>query len=297
MSLSFSLSAMLLLLAHSALAAQSTEAPRLEILPAQPGHGINTTLAIPRDVNSAFSPLAKRQYNCPSNCQSCCQDLVCVNSLEDVCCGGYFCNAGETCANTYGRCCLEGTKACHDGCIPNDAECCESYGFCDPGEHCYIIGNTRPACSTTTEYTTSTYVDWEYFYYTITWTYWVTFYTYYIPSSTEIRTSTTTITTEIVSVYATDSAEASSSFDEISATLTYTPPSTATDPPTPTPTPPETGTSGLDTSDSDNLGSDQFESGHGSGGMVVQSPLNASWYSLVVFIGMTIMPSVLVLCL
>ncbi|KAL2814509.1 hypothetical protein BDW59DRAFT_177937 [Aspergillus cavernicola] len=284
----YSLSAILLLLARGAQTAQSGGSPRLVPIPAQPGHGMNATLAkhhAKAGIDKTPILLAKRQGACRYDCDYCCDDGVCASSSEDKCCGGYYCDAGETCGNTRG-CCSPGTKACHDGCIENDAECCQSVGWwCEPGQHCYLIDGYRPVCcplggcydddyttSTITEYTTATYdytttdytttdyisTSWDWDYYS--WTYWVTFYTYYIPSSTYLRTSTTTTTTTIVSVYATDTVEASSLFDEISPTLTYTIPSTATDPTSPT------------RSDTETLGP---EATGGGGGMVMMPGLLA----------------------
>ncbi len=180
--------------AHGAVPVQSPNSPRLELIPAHAGHGINTTLTIPRDTDAVFAPLAKRQHNCPSHCRYCCEDLVCVSSLADVCCGGYYCLAGDTCSNT-GKCCPEGTKACDDGCIPEGGECCSSGGYCEPGLYCYLVDGYQPTCCpsggcygdsdydytttaatttyeyTTTDYTisTSTYADWDYYTRTITW--------------------------------------------------------------------------------------------------------------------------------
>ncbi|KAL2360279.1 hypothetical protein RJZ56_006862 [Blastomyces dermatitidis] len=59
-------------------------------------------------------------------------------------------------------------------------------------------------------------------------TYRVTFYT-----SVTIRTTTTTTTTSVVSFYASDSADASSSFRAYTATATFDPPASATDVPEP----------------------------------------------------------------
>lgn len=119
-------------------------------------------------------------------------------------------------------------------------------------------------------------------------TYWVTFYTYYVPSSTDLRTSSTTTTTTIVSVYATDMADALSSFDEISATITDNVPSTATDPPRPTTSETETET---ETARSGGDG------GFTNGGMVSGTPFYASWYGLVLVFWAVVMPAVLALCL
>lgn len=117
----------------------------------------------------------------------------------------------------------------------------------------------------------------------------MTFYTYYVHSSTDLRTSSTTTTTTIVSVYATDSADASSSLDEISATITDNVPSTATDPPRPTTSETETETETA-----------RFGGGDGgftSGGIVFGTPVYASWYGLVLIFWAALMPAVLALCL
>ncbi|KAK2808428.1 hypothetical protein FQN50_004636 [Emmonsiellopsis sp. PD_5] len=192
---------------------------------------------VPRDLLT----LVKR--DCPRPCASgycCASDGLCINSLQDSCCGGFFCNPGYQC--------------CHDGCILESEECCKSGGYCKTGYECWKIAGVPKCCpggdcdgdvdvpggggsggsggSTITRSSGGS----DYFTWTVTWTYWVTFYTYYIPSSRSIRTSTSTTTKTTVSFYATDSLDASSSFNDFSATMTFAAPASATDPPTPTDT-------------------------------------------------------------
>ncbi|CCD51800.1 hypothetical protein BofuT4_P021060.1 [Botrytis cinerea T4] len=89
----------------------------------------------------------------------------------------------------------------------------------------------------------------EYYYYTITWYYWSYYYYYYTihldlstsTSSTQITTTTT------ISVYETNSAAASSSFKQFSATLSLPTPTAAT---LPTQTPPSSTTQTEQTTDS-----------------------------------------------
>ncbi|KAF5879385.1 uncharacterized protein Bfra_006594 [Botrytis fragariae] len=88
----------------------------------------------------------------------------------------------------------------------------------------------------------------EYYYYTITWYYWSYYYYYYtihLDLSTSTR-STQITTTTTISVYETNSAAASSSFQQLSATLSFPTPAAAT---LPTQTPPSSPTQTEQTND------------------------------------------------
>ncbi|EQL29829.1 hypothetical protein BDFG_07607 [Blastomyces dermatitidis ATCC 26199] len=193
----------------------------------------NVTLADSGDLIS----LAKRA--CPARCtQYCCvSDGTCIPSTAWSCCG-------------RGIVCGPGRKCCHNGCINDNEECCRTAGrHCRAGYECWLI-NGRPRCcprgvcgsggsgggggggsSRTTPAPPSpprTRPSFDYYTWTVTWTYRVTFYT-----SVTIRTTTTTTTTSVVSFYASDSADASSSFRAYTATATFDPPASATDVPEP----------------------------------------------------------------
>ncbi|RLL96283.1 hypothetical protein CFD26_106185 [Aspergillus turcosus] len=208
----------------------------------------NNTLASEPTTDIISDPLAKR-WTCPSTCSTniCCENGLCVWSLSDVCCGSYFCNAGNHCCGT--------------GCMPSGGDCCGVQGYCPAGERCMTVNGRLTCCpngdcrqgnavdyftqrttytytqnyyTTTQRTTTYTNVDWTWYSWTVTWTYWVTFYTYYAPSTASIRTSTVTTTSTVVSVHATDASDASSSFTRLSATMSFYTPATATNPPMPT---------------------------------------------------------------
>ncbi|TGO22767.1 hypothetical protein BPAE_0155g00050 [Botrytis paeoniae] len=88
----------------------------------------------------------------------------------------------------------------------------------------------------------------EYYYYTITWYYWSYYYYYYtihLDLGTSTR-STQITTTATISVYRTNSAAASSSFQQLSATLSFPTPAAAT---LPTQTPPSSPTQTEQTTD------------------------------------------------
>ncbi|EER44880.1 GPI anchored protein [Histoplasma capsulatum H143] len=189
----------------------------------------NVTLA---DTGNQKS-LTKR--DCPARCtQYCClSDGTCIPSLSWSCCGG-------------GIVCGPGRKCCHDGCIDDNEECCRTAGrHCNAGYECWLI-NGVPKCCPHGECGSSgggggsprptpppsnpppTRPSFDYYTWTVTWTYRVVFYT-----SITIRTTTTTTTTSVVSFYASNSEDASSSFGEYTATATFSPPASATDPPEP----------------------------------------------------------------
>ncbi|ODH50440.1 hypothetical protein GX48_03401 [Paracoccidioides brasiliensis] len=178
---------------------------------------------------------------CPARCsQYCCvSDGTCIPSLSWSCCGG-------------GIVCGPGRKCCHNGCIDANEECCRTAGrHCNAGYECWLI-NDSPRCCPRGQCGSSggsggsgsrktiTYPPIQtrtlgggsgfgYYTWTVTWTYRVIFYT-----SITVRRTTTTTTTSVISFYGSDSADASSSFRAYTATATYDPPASATNPPEPT---------------------------------------------------------------
>ncbi|PGH02652.1 hypothetical protein GX51_04535 [Blastomyces parvus] len=190
----------------------------------------NVTLANSGDLIS----LAKRA--CPAQCTAycCVSDGTCIPSRAWSCCGS-------------GIVCGPGRKCCHNGCINDNEECCRTAGrHCDAGLECWLIngvpkccppgvcgsgggggGNPRPTPPPSPS-SPPNRPSFDYYTWTVTWRYYVTFYT-----SVTIRTSTTTTTTSLVSFYASNSADASSSFRKYSATATFTPPASATNVPEP----------------------------------------------------------------
>lgn len=143
----------------------------------------NNTLVSERTTDIVSDPLSKR-WTCPSTCSTniCCENGLCVWSLSDVCCGSYFCNAGNHCCGT--------------GCMPSGGDCCGVQGYCPAGEQCMTV-NGRLACcpngdctqgnavdyftqrttytytqnyyTTTQRTTTYTDVDWTWYSWTVTW--------------------------------------------------------------------------------------------------------------------------------
>lgn len=78
----------------------------------------NNTLVSELTTDIVSDPLAKR-WTCPSTCSTniCCENGLCVWSLSDVCCGSYFCNSGESCAEP-GACPVARTAAASRGTVP-----------------------------------------------------------------------------------------------------------------------------------------------------------------------------------
>ncbi|KAK6607202.1 hypothetical protein ACHAPF_001077 [Botrytis cinerea] len=211
---------------------------------------------------------------CPSNLgccpkdESCCESSFCVKPGE-ICCQGFTCEVGWNCC-TYPYCYPDGGKCCSDG------------SYCTAGNICVNVGGSIKCCTDLTcsghasgsltistpsataaptilpssitnvpepSITLSPTPFYEYYYYTITWYYWSYYYYYYTihldlstsTSSTQITTTTT------ISVYETNSAAASSSFKQFSATLSLPTPTAAT---LPTQTPPSSTTQTEQTTDS-----------------------------------------------
>ncbi|TGO47482.1 hypothetical protein BOTNAR_0523g00060 [Botryotinia narcissicola] len=199
---------------------------------------------------------------CPSNLGCCPRD--------ENCCGSSFCvKPGESCCQgfTYEvgwNCCT------YPYCYPDGGNCCSDGSYCTAGNICVNVRGSIKCCtdltcsghasgsvtiSTPSATTASTVIPssisialepsvtltpipvYEYYYYTITW-YYCSYYYYYYTIHLDLSTSTSStqiITTTTISVYETNSAAASSSFKQLSATLSFPTPAAAT---IPTQTPP-----------------------------------------------------------
>ncbi|OGE55566.1 hypothetical protein PENARI_c004G05215 [Penicillium arizonense] len=94
-----------------------------------------------------------------------------------------------------------------------------------------VLTETETA-TVTSAYTTAaptvTYLDWNYYYTTVYWTYWFYFWTSIPPYTVQTVTSTYTTTRTIWSVLETNSAEASASLSSKSARYTFSVPYSAT---------------------------------------------------------------------
>ncbi|KAJ5823498.1 hypothetical protein N7447_005838 [Penicillium robsamsonii] len=217
---------------------------------------------------SGNASLNTRDRTCGIGYTTCDYDTSRCCSLGQKCCGNGFCAMiGETCCTGGGTCPI-GFKCCSgtDGCAPLGGECCSDGYYCRMGKKCRTWKGKKVCCSsvfgcagendgvgsddgiesgdttvdvtsttttkstTTTEPTTTTYVqvDWEYYYTTIYWTYWFYYWTSFAPYTVQTVTSTRTSTQTVWSVYATNSAVATSSFEDRSSSYTYFPPYSAT---------------------------------------------------------------------
>ncbi|KIH92040.1 hypothetical protein SPBR_02966 [Sporothrix brasiliensis 5110] len=191
--------------------------------------------------------LNKRQY-CSAGYGYCSNFGRCCPTYDDCCAYGYCIDPADTCCPNAP--CQDGHGCCgQNHCYPPGAVCCGDESYCDAGNHCYKYADlsydvccTDSSCTayvtggvtvtrsqtTTRTYTTpppSTATDYNYeaYYFTITYYYYY-YYWYEIDVTRSVVTSTRTTTRTILSVSATDSAEARSSFSEISSTFTpYTP--------------------------------------------------------------------------
>ncbi|KAJ5169734.1 uncharacterized protein N7500_002517 [Penicillium coprophilum] len=209
--------------------------------------------------------LNTRELTCGIGYTECEYDSSRCCKLGKKCCGnGYCATIGDTCCTGGGTCPI-GYKCCDgtDGCAPLGGECCSGGYYCRVGKKCRIWKGERVCCSsvlgcagenagvgsddgigsggtvtadvtssttTTQRETTTTYVrvDWDYYYTTIYWTYWYYYWTSFAPYTVQTVTSTRTSTRTVWSVYATDSAVATSSLEERSSSYTYFPPYSAT---------------------------------------------------------------------
>jgi hypothetical protein len=102
---------------------------------------------------------------------------------------------------------------------------CTGYGAATTTAPPEITSATATAAPKTTS---APVVPYEYYYWTITWYYYSYWYTYYEASSYSTIDSTKYTETTVVSVYATDSTDASASFSHLSATISLPTPAYAT---------------------------------------------------------------------
>ncbi|KAF7957808.1 hypothetical protein EAE96_003378 [Botrytis aclada] len=210
---------------------------------------------------------------CPSNLGCCPRD--------ENCCGSSFCvKHGESCCQ--GFTCEVGWNCCtYPYCYPDGGNCCSDGSYCTAGNICVNVRGSIKCCtdltcsghtsgsvtiSTPSVTTAPTVITssitkvpepsitlkpipvYEYYYYTVTWYYWSYYYYYYtihVDLGTSTR-STQITTTTTISVYETNSAAASSIFQQLSTTLSFSTPTAAT---LPTQTPPSSPTQTEQTTD------------------------------------------------
>lgn len=163
---------------------------------------------------------------CPAGWNCCGNDGYCSPVGGECCDGGYYCNVGYQCKVYDGE----------DICCP-DTGCVGSDGTGDYGTT-YAAGGsaTGSATRTDTYMTTSTssytysytYDEYSYYYTTYHWTFWYYFWTSYSPYTVSTVTSTKTTSTNVWSVYASDSAMASRSFEYSAEVFTQSIPYSAT---------------------------------------------------------------------
>ncbi|CEO60017.1 hypothetical protein PMG11_04661 [Penicillium brasilianum] len=242
-----------LLLLFSAVVAEETIAD-------EPQQLYNTSLHISQEgilnTRDLFG-LEPRAYTCRSGYSECAYDTSRCCPSGTSCCGtGYCADPGDTCCTTGGTC-PSGWNCCGDACSPVDGECCNGGYYCRAGKHCRIYNGEKVCCpssgcsgesdsgslggtvtavatvtATTTSRTTSTYqrtyADYSYYSTTYYWTFYYYFWTSFAPYTVQTVTSTITTTTTILSVYVTDSAEASFSFSSKIRSLSSDVPYSAT---------------------------------------------------------------------
>ncbi|KAK7192957.1 hypothetical protein DPSP01_005165 [Paraphaeosphaeria sporulosa] len=173
------------------------------------------------------------------------------------------CDSGETLCGTVGLtsyCAPQGAKCCSIlYSAPDDATCCDAGTYARPGYYCCSgggscpVGETCLACTpeegnaptsavapsrsssvpltTPPPDVTSTITRTSYTYFTFTITYYYyQFYWIYVPALTRsTSTSSEVTTTYITSVYASNSADAQSSIDDITSTASFPTPESATE--------------------------------------------------------------------
>ncbi|KAK6524032.1 hypothetical protein TWF694_005699 [Orbilia ellipsospora] len=178
-------------------------------------------------------------YFCDSNPEQCYSERVSCCEETD---GAPACDLNSSCCPS--GCCPSGTKCCHTDCIPESADCCSGPGnpWCPTGYSCYLsldfddlrqcctdgscfnevavrylgsapsidppqISPTPPPPTSTPARQTSTI--YKYYTATIIWTYYSFYFSYDIELRTTYTLSYDITTTRVVSVYATDEAQAS----------------------------------------------------------------------------------------
>ncbi|RVD88102.1 uncharacterized protein DFL_002299 [Arthrobotrys flagrans] len=204
------------------------------------------------------------QISCCEGGGVCAIDQNCCKSSSD----NHCCDIPEDCCGE--GCCRVGTRCCNGVCIPKAATCCgypTEGTWCSEGYSCYYdLDDYSPYCCTSescqnwdTVHIISGYdygvgpppTEITYIYYTrtVVWYYYVYYWIYIVIHETSSLTSERVTTTSIISVSATDPAEASELLNSSEGAIRgHTPVQTTTEirsetpPPTPTsePTPIET---------------------------------------------------------
>ncbi|KAK4446281.1 hypothetical protein QBC34DRAFT_411849 [Podospora aff. communis PSN243] len=185
--------------------------------------------------------LSKRQTCAPgygycSNFGGCCP-------ASDRCCSyGYCMTPGRVCCPSGS--CPGGSNCCGSNCHPVGTQCCSNGRYCDAGNICVrwegsivcctdlsctanVVGTTtiRATTRATTRTTTATLTraTYDWYTYTVYWTYRY-YYWYYIAAATaSVVTYSSATTTTTVTVYASDRIDATLSLREITATMWTTP--------------------------------------------------------------------------
>ncbi|KAF2763249.1 hypothetical protein EJ05DRAFT_472164 [Pseudovirgaria hyperparasitica] len=199
----------------------------------------------------------------PDGQGGCCDGSgVCITAGDTCCAAGHACQAGRDCCGdgcvTEGSQCCQGTtvyvctsdeECCSDSCMPIGSQCCDNGQYCESGNSCYSFDDdpsdifccTNEACTAyveggvTTTRTTSqappqstrlpSTEEYQYYYIVYTWYYYAYYYT--LVQRTSVVTYTYTTTTTTLSIYATNSQEASSIGESQIETITRIPPEDA----------------------------------------------------------------------
>jgi hypothetical protein len=181
----------------------------------------------------------------------------CCPSSNTCCSYGYCLEPGKICCPNGS--CDEGNTCCGNGCMPTGSQCCRDGRYCEAGNMCVLYDGRGVCCTdlsctavvdggstsyvrTTTQApdppaptitqpppqtTEFTIVDsYTTYYWTVRWRYFSYYWTVFQARSTV--TYTTITYTTIYTTTATDIAQASSIFDDLSRTLTFSTPAEAT---------------------------------------------------------------------
>ncbi|KAL2864846.1 uncharacterized protein BJX67DRAFT_200361 [Aspergillus lucknowensis] len=142
---------------------------------------------------------------CYEPADACCEDGTCIEQATNFCCSG-----GGTCP-------LD-TECCEGHCNPGGTACCRDGGYCDSGEACIVLDDGSIGCCPLD----GCYEAWQVIY----WYYYVYWYVYvYIEITVEVTTTTLSLTSSLttesttITVTASNSAEASSIFEDYSYSL------------------------------------------------------------------------------
>ncbi|KAF2398056.1 hypothetical protein EJ06DRAFT_532419 [Trichodelitschia bisporula] len=193
--------------------------------------------------------LLRRQcanYTCPNG--------VCAPSSSSVCCTTGYCTSDKKCCGNSGcaplaaTCCSSGSYCNSGNYCCTDGGCCPNGYSCTAGFKCSPLGGggggsgggtvvnptaggttTTPKVPSPTPFTNDDDTPTlKYYYYTLTWFYYSYYYTYDIRIEASTVTSTTVSTHTIISAFATNSADAASSFVNKIQTITSDGPYAAT---------------------------------------------------------------------